>query len=56
MRLLISVVTLLLATAAWAEPVDYSLPDLDGKTHSIADYRGKWVFVNYWTTWCPRCQ
>jgi thiol-disulfide isomerase/thioredoxin len=55
MRLLISVVTLLLATAVWAEPVDYSLPDLDGKTHSIADYRGKWVIVNYWATWCPPC-
>jgi thiol-disulfide isomerase/thioredoxin len=55
MRLLISVVTLVLATAAWAEPVDYSLPDLKGKTHSIADYRGKWVIVNYWATWCPPC-
>ena len=55
MRLLISVVTFLLATAAWAEPVDYSLPDLNGKTHSIADYRGKWVIVNYWATWCPPC-
>jgi thiol-disulfide isomerase/thioredoxin len=56
MRLLISVVTLVLATAAWAEPVDYSLPDLNGETRSIADYRGKWVIVNYWATWCPPCQ
>jgi thiol-disulfide isomerase/thioredoxin len=56
MRLLISIVTLVLAAAAWAEPVDYSLPDLQGKTHSIADYRGKWVIVNYWATWCPPCQ
>jgi thiol-disulfide isomerase/thioredoxin len=44
------------AAVAWAEPVDYSLPDLHGKTHSIADYRGKWVIVNYWATWCPPCQ
>lgn len=56
MRLLISVVTLLLAAAVWAEPVDYSLPDLQGKTHDLADYRGKWVIVNYWATWCPPCQ
>ena len=39
-----------------ADPVDYSLPDLAGKTHSLADYRGKWVIVNYWATWCPPCQ
>jgi thiol-disulfide isomerase/thioredoxin len=41
---------------ALAEPVDYSLPDLNGKSHSLADYRGKWVIVNYWATWCPPCQ
>ena len=56
MRLLISVVMYVWAAVAWAEPVDYSLPDLTGKTHSIADYRGKWVIVNYWATWCPPCQ
>lgn len=42
--------------AAVAEPVDYSLPDMSGKTHSLEDYRGKWVIVNYWATWCPPCQ
>jgi len=31
------------------------LTDLQGVEHSLADYRGKWIIVNYWATWCPPC-
>ena len=29
----------------------FSLPDLDGKAHQLADLRGKVVMVFFWTTW-----
>lgn len=29
---------------------------LDGKVVKLSDYKGKWVIVNYWATWCPPCR
>ena len=34
----------------------YQLTDLAGAPIRLADLRGKAVWVNFWTTWCPPCQ
>ena len=47
--------TLLLLMASQVRAVDYELPDVDGHMQSLDQYKGKWVIVNYWATWCGTC-
>jgi thiol-disulfide isomerase/thioredoxin len=35
--------------------INFKLNDLNGKTHSLSDYQGKKVYIEYWASWCPVC-
>lgn len=28
---------------------------MQGKSTTFSSLKGKWVFINYWASWCPSC-
>jgi thiol-disulfide isomerase/thioredoxin len=43
------------AVSAFAAAPQWDLKDVEGKTHRLADYKGRWVMLNFWATWCVPC-
>ena len=37
-------------------PIEFTLEDLAGNKKSLADYRGQWVWLVFWATWCSVCK
>lgn len=42
-------------TMGMDEVSGYTFKTLDGKEVSLADYKGKKIYVKFWASWCPIC-
>jgi len=57
-RFLLGLILIGLSQLCFAEgqaAADFLLKDMSGVKHQLSKYKGKWVLVNYWATWCPPC-
>lgn len=45
----------LAALLACVPAYGFHLTDVQGQQHTLERYRGKWIVLNVWATWCAPC-
>lgn len=47
--------TIVVEEPSYTPATDFTLKDLDGKDVSLSQFKGKWVVLDFWGTWCKWC-
>ena len=59
MKKIISIIFLMISLVSFsnsAKAPNFNLKDQYGVVHSLENYKGKVIFLNFWATWCPPCK